>query len=322
MDIICPPHKHLSRQLKKSFRCHEKNLNLFAEILIALIAVRSVNLTKLATQVGKDVKVESSYRRLQRFFSKSHFSPNGIALFITRLFFNDSIKWTLAIDRTNWQYGRVNINILMLSICYKGRAIPVFWMMLNKKGNSNTCERIQLLNRFIRLFGKDRIEALTADREFIGKDFFDYLDQQGIPFVIRIKKSEITTNSRGLEVNIDRLFYHLKPGEETSLAGVRLLWGLPVYLSGKRLSDGEFLIVAANQALPDSLIIYARRWEIETLFECLKTRGFNFEEAHLTDHDKIDRMMSVLAIAYCWSYKTGVWRCEQGDGISKKNTAV
>ncbi len=149
-------------------------------------------MTKLATQVGKDVKVESSYRRLQRFFSKSHFSPNGIALFITRLFFNDSIKWTLAIDRTNWQYGRVNINILMLSICYKGRAIPVFWMMLNKKGNSNTCERIQLLNRFIRLFGKDRIEALTADREFIGKDFFDYLDQQGIPFVIRIKKSEIT----------------------------------------------------------------------------------------------------------------------------------
>lgn len=225
-------------------------------------------------------------------------------------------------DRTNWQYGRVNINILMLSICYKGRALPVMWEMLDKKGNSNTEERKALLNRFIRLFGRERIDVFTADREFIGKEFFAYLKAASIPFVIRLKKSEITTNSQGLDVTIDGLFYHLKPGESKTLEGQRQLWEQSVFLTGKKLPDGELLIVASDKPLSDALTAYAKRWQIETLFECLKTRGFNFEDTHITDLDKIDRMLSVLTIAYCWAYKTGVWRCEQGDGISKKNMAA
>ena len=52
-------------------------------------------------------------------------------------------------DRTNWQWGKKNINILMLSITYKGIAIPLFWSLLDKKGNSNTSERIALMERFI-----------------------------------------------------------------------------------------------------------------------------------------------------------------------------
>lgn len=225
-------------------------------------------------------------------------------------------------DRTNWQYGRININILMLSICYKGRALPVMWEMLDKKGNSNTQERKALLNRFIRLFGRERIDVLTADREFIGKEFFAYLKETCIPFVIRLKKSEITTNSQGLDVSIDGLFHHLKAGESKALKGERLLWKQTVFLTGKKLPDGELLIVPSDRPLSDALTVYAKRWQIETFFECLKTRGFNFEDTHITDLDKIDRMICVLTIAYCWAYKTGVWRCEQGDGISKKNMAA
>lgn len=309
----------LNTYLKQSFHCHAKNLNTLSELLLALIVVRSVNLTKLCVGIGNNVQLESSYRRLQRFFSKTHLSSRSIALFVTRLFFDDTTKWTLSMDRTNWQYGRVNINILMLGICYRGRALPVMWKMLNKKGNSDTAERMDLLNRFILLFGKNRIEVLTADREFIGGAFFGYLIKEGIPFAIRLKKSEITTNSKGLQVNIDGLFHHLAAGDETVLEGKRMLWGVSVYLAGKRLSDGELLIVAASDLFSDILAVYGRRWEIETLFECLKTRGFNLEDTHLTDHDKIDRMLSVLTIAYCWAYKTGVWRCEMGEGIRKKN---
>ena len=37
-------------------------------------------------------------------------------------------------DRTNWQWGKKNINILMLSITYKGIAIPLFWSLLVQIG--------------------------------------------------------------------------------------------------------------------------------------------------------------------------------------------
>ncbi|MDR1652615.1 MAG: hypothetical protein LBS01_02990 [Prevotellaceae bacterium] len=39
-----------------------------------------------------------------------------------------------------------------------------------------TGERIEIMNRFIRLFGKDRIDCLTADREFVGEVWIKYLN--------------------------------------------------------------------------------------------------------------------------------------------------
>ncbi|WP_341661366.1 transposase [Vibrio sp.] len=158
----------------------------------------------------------------------------------------------------------------MLGICYKKRAISVCWTLLEKKGNSNEKERIGLVSRFIRIFGTGRIDILLADREFVGGDWFRWLREHNIPFNIRIKKNTITTNSRGLDV--DGLFYYLKPGEEQTLSGAHKLWDESVYLAGARLDDGELLIIATSAPWPDSIMIYAKLWEMGTLFECLKGR--------------------------------------------------
>ena len=52
----------------------------------------------------------------------------------------------------------------MLGVVYKGVAFPLLFTMLNKRGNSNSQERIDLVNRFIKLFGKDIIESKTVGR--------------------------------------------------------------------------------------------------------------------------------------------------------------
>lgn len=44
--------------------------------------------------------------------------------------------------------------------------------MLNKRGNSNTSERIDLLEEFFDLFAEVKVAYLSADREFLGKDWF------------------------------------------------------------------------------------------------------------------------------------------------------
>ena len=77
-------------------------------------------------------------------------------------------------DRTNWKWGKRDINILMLVIVYRGIAIPIVWTLLNKRGNSDTKERIALIQRFISIFGKDRIVNVFADREFIGEKWFTW----------------------------------------------------------------------------------------------------------------------------------------------------
>ena len=308
----------LSSILSTSLPRNKSHATLLAQLMVAFCAIRTVNLKQVVNAIHSNATADSRYRQLQRFFASTDICFDGVSQFIVRLFFSDSAHFSLTMDRTNWKYGRVNINILMLGICYKKRAIPVCWMMLNKAGNSNTQERIELISRFINLFGRERIDVLLADREFVGGDWFCWLREQKIPFNIRIKQNNITTNSRGLSVDIDGLFYHLKPGEELVLSGIRRLWEVPVYLAGLRLHDGELLIVATSEYCSNAIQQYTKRWEIETLFECLKGRGFNVEDTRLTSPERVSKMVAILALTYCWAHKTGEWRSEQGDGINIK----
>jgi transposase len=61
-----------------------------------------------------------------------------------------------------------------------------------------------------------------------------------------------------------------------------------------------------NDCASKALKIYKRRWCIENLFSHLKTKGFRFEETHMTDLEKIDVWMMILALAVIWTIKTSM----------------
>ncbi len=71
----------------------------------------------------------------------------------------------------------------MLGIVFKGTAIPIYWMLLDKRGNSDTPERKTLIQMFIEHFGKNCIKGILADREFVGKDWFGWLLKEKIPLL-------------------------------------------------------------------------------------------------------------------------------------------
>jgi hypothetical protein len=279
----------------------------------------SINLAKLAKAFPGKAKADSSYRRMQRFINESHaIEFDGAAWFVMKLFgFLDS-NYCLTFDRTNWQWGQKNINILMLAVVYKGIAIPVYWLLLNKQGNSCTSERIALVKRFIREFGKGRLLKFLADREFVGEQWFKWLQSERIDFAIRIKKNTRVTNGRGCFVQARQLFRTLRPGETLVLAGARKMTGTAVHLSALRLDDGELLIVATDKPCLNAIETYALRWQIETLFSCLKSRGFNFEDTHVTDRRRIKRLLVVAVIAFCWAHRVGEWQHEQVKAIKIK----
>jgi len=60
------------------------------------------------------------------------FPYEALCLWIWRLFASEG-EVVLAMDRTSWQLGRSIINILMLSICHQGIAIPLMWQVLGKR---------------------------------------------------------------------------------------------------------------------------------------------------------------------------------------------
>jgi hypothetical protein len=84
-------------------------------------------------------------------------------------------RWILAMDRTEWNRGQKNINLLVLSVVIYGCAASLLWTILSNCGNSDTPERIALLTRFETLFGAEKSRFLIADREFIGGEWTKWL---------------------------------------------------------------------------------------------------------------------------------------------------
>lgn len=272
----------LISSLKKYLGWNKCRVNCFTNMLLSLFSVRTVNLHEIALAYNSKTQPLSRYRRLQRFLAYFEIDFAVIARWIFHLCLADQDKFYLIIDRTNWYIGRKKVNIFMLAVAYEGIAIPLFWNMLDKAGNSNFEEQRRLINDYLNVFGKEKIAGLLADREFMNGKFFGWLNKKRIPFYIRIKEQDIFNMSA-------------------------TLFGQKVFLAGSRSGAGELMIVATNQQPKNAIAIYLRRWEIENLFQGLKSRGFRFEETHLTCLDRIKKLTAVLAIGFVWAHRVGEW---------------
>ena len=161
---------------------------------VAMCVARSVQFPEIAVHLNEDAKVDSNLRRIQAFFSDYELNYEHIAIIL--ISFIPEKKYRLCIDRTNWKFGSKDINIFALTIYYKGTSIPIMFEMLEKRGNSNQRERIVLLERFVKLFGHKCIRSLTADREFIGEEWLQFLVKKKVKFQIRIPKSHYIVSER------------------------------------------------------------------------------------------------------------------------------
>jgi len=138
--------KHLEFLLKKEFNFHLARIKFMAIFLCIVFVAKSTNLAKISGLMPDNTEIESRYRRCQRFFSDFKIEENRIAKFLMKLSPGNKNKIFLAMDRTNWKFGKHDINILTLCITHEGIAFPVMWTLLdNNGGSSNTNQRIELI---------------------------------------------------------------------------------------------------------------------------------------------------------------------------------
>lgn len=219
-----------------------------------MIKVRTVCLTEIATAFFGRAQIESKYKTLQRFFRFFEIDFDAFAKFLGNLVpIPTEQPWLLTIARTNRKFGKTDINIFVLGLAYQGIAFPLLWVTLTKRGNSNTEKRIKLMEKFIKLFGVDRIQTLTADREFVGFKWSNWLIMNKIPFSIRIRNNFKTTSSKRHNISISVLFKNLRRGETRILRGRRKICGVWLHIIGTKLHDGSFLIVVTNHTHEEAL---------------------------------------------------------------------
>jgi len=225
--------------------------------------MQTMGFEKLANAIDAGAKKESSLRRIQRFILGYAMGSDLVAKLVCFQPTAPKGGIRLSIDRTNWKFGQLDINIFMLGVVYQGVAFPLLFTMLPKRGNSNSQERIDLVERFIRLFGNDVIESIVADREFVGHQWLGYLNHNNIRYHIRIRNNfKVFLPHKNKEIKAAHLFHNLTLGQFRHYPKIVRVNGELCYLSGQKAqgSNGklDFLILVSFNKPEGSQKDYAK----------------------------------------------------------------
>ena len=218
----------------------------------------------------------------------------------------------LVIDRTIWQRQ----NLIMISLIYDKRAMPIYFELLPKLGSSNLTEQKRLFSQVIPLFKKYKTIVL-GDREFCSVKLANWLRGEEVEFCLRLKKNENLEIETGIWQELDEL--GLKPGVALFLEDVKVtktpkIAGFNVAAKWKRslnncmTKEGWFLLTSMSQ-VEDAIEAYKKRFGIEEMFRDLKSGGYNLEDTNVSG-----KRLSVILLI-CFAYACSTF---QGREIKKK----
>ncbi|MEP0879218.1 hypothetical protein NDA00_25820 [Funiculus sociatus GB2-M2] len=143
---------------------------------------------RLATLFPQPILFESRRRNLQRFLSLPQLIPEAVWFPIVKQWIKRQIPrgqpLQIVLDRTQWQ----NRNLFMVSVVYQNRAIPLFWMWLDKQGQSSLSDQQKGLRPVFRLLKKHRF-VLLGDREFHSIELAAWCVEKEVSFVFRLPKN-------------------------------------------------------------------------------------------------------------------------------------
>lgn len=322
-------------QITSFFSNHEEHVvkNLFIATQ-GIFECRSTNLSLVKDEIGnilgnqEKTKPESNYKRLIRFFQLPDEEKQSLIKSLLSFSFFLLQKGVrkpkyLAVDGTSWELGDTPIHLITLAVVINGVSIPIAWQELSKKGTSNYNERKKLFDQALEHYDLSGM-ILLADREYIGEEWFKYLNNKGLNFVIRLKKDiyrhyvdEQREPTRSIFIHQQWRYSALeriakrKVNRRTGASKQIVILGEKytfVVFKNPKPDAKEPLFYFLSTLLNRKEIIkaYPIRWKIECCFKHLKSNGFNLESLNLKNTEKIKLMMAIVCFLYTLCVNQGL----------------
>lgn len=287
-----------------------------SQFIIALIKSRNVQFCEVAQHLNDAVKLASNETRIQDFFRETDLHYLVLVQLVLGLLPVRG-KLRLCLDRTEWDFGQCQVNILLVTVGQGAFQVPLYWELLdNRSGNSNAADRIALLRACVQVLGKGRIGLVLGDREFVGHAWLKWLQDNGLNFVMRLPRHHLLTHPSGRRQAIADLGLAVGQTRRFAHCQVDGVWG-QVWV--KALEGGDFLFLFGNVGLPYMGQLYAKRWTIEQCFQNLKGRSFNLEASHLRCRQKLRKLVALVSLAYAFCLGVGAVADQKSQPIARKN---
>ncbi|NET46896.1 IS4 family transposase [Okeania sp. SIO2B3] len=277
------------------------------KILLYLISVHKiVQISKLSAYFPLPIQSESRRKHIQRFLTLKQLSLPIFWFPLVKIMINTLLLSTselvLVLDRTQWQ----NINILMISVVWKKRALPIYWKILSHKGASNLTEQQAVIRPMLRLLKKYQL-ILVGDREFHSIHLSYWLKnyrQKHLYFAFRQRKT--TQIKRGskyyqlqqLKVNVGskELLLNQKITKIKQVSLRNLLIYKKRQIKQKNILETWYII--SNLSSSDKIHkVYSQRMGIEAMFKDCQSGGYNLEETKANE-TRLNNLILLIAISY------------------------
>ena len=281
-------------------------------LMVGIYQSQSVCMSRVANKIQSKAKLLSTTRRLSRLL-------NNPAIQVREWYEETAIEWTEKQKQSNGEIWLIidctkigmSHQLLMVSIAYRKRAIPIAWTWVKHvRGHSTSSKQLALLAYVRKLVPAYTEVFLVGDSEFGSVDVLRTLDSWKWNYVMRQKgRTNVWIDEESEWKNFSSLVK--KPGE-SKWFGKRDFTKKEIYPVNIMIhwKYGEKTPWFLTTNLTDSsmtLHYYRRRMWIEEMFGDMKSNGFDLEKTMLRDFLRLSRLTLVVALLYVWLISTGTW---------------
>ena len=280
-----------------------QHLTTLAAFISGIVGSKSSQLPSIATKAPARAKPDSRVKRLSRWLDNDAILEEVYFLPYAEMLLHHLALETLVLVMDGSGVGR-GCCALMMHVIYKGRALPLAWRVRQcPKGHFPEDLHIALVELVLELIPERTKVVFLGDGEFDGIKLQETMHEAGWWYACRTSKGNTATWDDET-FHVDELGACLKPGRLIELKEVALTreaYGPVMLLCCWAQGHAEPLYLVSNMSsAEDAIDYYKKRFRIETFFSDQKSRGFNIHKSHLTDPQRLSRLLIASCLAYIW----------------------
>jgi hypothetical protein len=287
---------------------HPGHVVTLAMMITGIVMSKKAQLSEMSSEIPGKAKDKSCEMRLRRWVKHDKLEAEMIYLPFAQQVLKALSGTELVLVMDGSQAGR-GCMVLMVSVLYKKRALPIAWLVYEgKKGHTTAKRHIAVLRKVLPLIPESAKVILLGDAEYDTTEMQVWLvENTDWRYVLRTSPQIYVTTEQGEHTIADLplkqsqvLFYPGAAFTKTGRTQVNLIgwWGQvyesPIYLI-TNLSC-KYLVCK----------YYRKRYRIETFFSDQKSRGFHIHKSHLADPARLGRLLVAACLAYLWMILLGL----------------
>jgi len=278
-------------------------LRTLAALISGIVGSKSTELPHMAAKVPNGTKPDSRVKRFARWLDNPHILEEVYFLPYADVLLQHLAWQTVVLVMDGSGVGR-GCTALMIHVVYKGRALPLAWRVRHApKGHFPEDLHIALVELVRELIPAGTKVVFLGDGEFDGIKLQETMHEAGWAYACRTSPGN-TATWEAETFHVAELGACLKPGrliELKEVAVTREAYGPVMLLCCWAKGYAEPLYLVSNMSSAEEAIdYYQKRFRIETFFSDQKSRGFNIHKSHLTDPQRLSRLLIASCLAYIW----------------------